>query len=56
MPYDYCTASYLRQAGCSKTKHVELGVEGIHGNGHMMFMEKNSDRIQGLVEGWVQAI
>jgi pimeloyl-ACP methyl ester carboxylesterase len=56
MPYDYCTARYLRQAGCSKTKHVELGEEGIHGNGHMMFMEKNSHRIQGLVERWVQAI
>ncbi|CAJ0551341.1 Ff.00g112710.m01.CDS01 [Fusarium sp. VM40] len=56
MPYDYCTAKYLLQAGCSKTKHVELGEEGIHGNGHMMFMEKNSDKVQGLVEGWVRGI
>ncbi|KAM0194375.1 hypothetical protein ACHAPI_007136 [Fusarium lateritium] len=56
MPYDYCTARYLKQAGCSKTKHVELGEEGIHGNGHMMFMEKNSHSIQELVERWVQEI
>ncbi|CAG1997342.1 unnamed protein product [Fusarium graminearum] len=56
MPYDYCTAKYLEQAGCSKTKHVELGEEGIHGNGHMMFMEKNSNKIQNLVERWIKAI
>jgi pimeloyl-ACP methyl ester carboxylesterase len=56
MPYDYCTARYLQQAGCTETKHIELGKEGIHGNGHMMFMEKNSDEIQNLVEEWVKAI
>ncbi|CRK27727.1 hypothetical protein BN1708_014943 [Verticillium longisporum] len=50
MPYDYCTVDFLRQAGCSRTRHVELGDEGIHGNGHMFFMEKNSDVIQSLLE------
>ncbi|PNP82739.1 hypothetical protein FNYG_03970 [Fusarium nygamai] len=55
MPYDYCIARYLKQAGCSKTKHIELGEVGIHGNGHMMFMEKNSDQIQALVERWVRS-
>ncbi|KAI8656391.1 AB hydrolase-1 domain-containing protein [Fusarium sp. Ph1] len=55
MPYDYCTANYLKQAGCSKTEHVELGDVGIHGNGHMMFMEKNSDGIQAFIERWIQS-
>ncbi|KAL6406746.1 putative fusarubin cluster-esterase [Ilyonectria robusta] len=55
MPYDYCVAQFLRQAGCSKTKHIELGAAGIHGNGHMMFMEKNSDRIQAVLERWVRS-
>ncbi|KAG8676380.1 hypothetical protein FPOAC2_02476 [Fusarium poae] len=55
MLYDHCTAKYLKQAGCSKTKHVELGEERIHGNGHMLFMEKNSDKIQNLVEEWIRA-
>ncbi|EEU43680.1 uncharacterized protein NECHADRAFT_45269 [Fusarium vanettenii 77-13-4] len=55
MPYDYCTADFLRQAGCSKTQHLELGEVGIRGNGHMMFMEKNSDLIQAVLERWVRS-
>ncbi|TLD31595.1 hypothetical protein PspLS_02542 [Pyricularia sp. CBS 133598] len=55
-PYDYCTAKFLVQAGCEKTKHVELGDAGIHGNGHMFFMERNSDDIQKLVSKWIQSI
>ncbi|KAG5996671.1 hypothetical protein E4U43_002824, partial [Claviceps pusilla] len=51
--YDYCTVAYLRQAGCKKTTHLELGKAGIHGNGHMFFMEKNSDLIQGVVRDWI---
>lgn len=52
-PYDYCTVAFLRQAGCHKTEHWELGKMGIHGNGHMLFMEKNSSHIQFLVHKWV---
>lgn len=55
MQYDYCVVQFLRQAGCSKTRHIELGAAGIHGNGHMMFMEKNSDRIQAVLERWVRS-
>ncbi|KAK2596635.1 hypothetical protein QQS21_006311 [Conoideocrella luteorostrata] len=51
--YDYCTVAYLKQAGCRKTKHLELGKIGIHGNGHMFFMEKNSNQIQKVVEKWI---
>ncbi|KAG6822671.1 hypothetical protein H0H93_005104, partial [Arthromyces matolae] len=42
--YDHATAAYLSQAGV-QVKHVKLADVGIHGNGHMMFLEKNSDRI-----------
>ncbi|EHK23519.1 uncharacterized protein TRIVIDRAFT_37774 [Trichoderma virens Gv29-8] len=52
-PYDYCTVSYLKQAGCSKTTHLELAKAGIHGNGHMFFMEKNSDQIQKTIQKWI---
>lgn len=55
-PYDYCSADFLRQAGCSKVKHLELGEEGIHGNGHMFFMEKNSDTIQKLIKRWIESV
>lgn len=55
-PYDYCTAKFLKQAGCSKTLHLELGKVGIHGNGHMFFMEKNSQQIQRVLEKWISVI
>ncbi|KAK8084314.1 hypothetical protein PG997_005585 [Apiospora hydei] len=51
--YDECNVKYLRQAGCSKVEHVELSDVGIHGNGHMFFMETNSDEIQELVHSWL---
>ncbi|POR33810.1 Uncharacterized protein TPAR_06002 [Tolypocladium paradoxum] len=54
--YDYCTAEYLKQAGCSKTKYLALGDIGIRGNGHMFFMERNSNQIQTVVKDWVQGL
>jgi hypothetical protein len=39
-PYDYCTVAFLKQAGCDRADHLELGKAGIHGNSHIMFMEK----------------
>lgn len=51
-PYDYCTVEYLRQAGVN-VQHMELGKEGIHGNGHMFFMEKNNLEIVERVLSWV---
>lgn len=53
-PYDYATAKYFQQAGCHKTEHIELGEFGIHGNGHMFFMEKNSHEIYEVVRDWIQ--
>lgn len=54
-PYDYCTVEFLRQAGCAKAIHLELGKVGIHGNGHMMFMEKNSDKIWERIHKWMKS-
>jgi pimeloyl-ACP methyl ester carboxylesterase len=51
-PYDYCTVGYLRQAGVD-VEHLELGKEGIHGNGHMFFMEKNNLEIAERVLSWL---
>ncbi|KIJ32300.1 hypothetical protein M422DRAFT_184784, partial [Sphaerobolus stellatus SS14] len=53
--YDGCTARYLAQAGVP-IQHLRLEDVGIHGNGHMMFMEKNSAEIvQEVVEPWIFA-
>jgi hypothetical protein len=51
--YDWCTVSYLQQAGVS-VKHLELGNRGILGNGHMMFMEKNSDAVAAELQRWME--
>ncbi|PGG97472.1 hypothetical protein AJ79_09192 [Helicocarpus griseus UAMH5409] len=51
--YDYCTAAYLRQAGVS-VDELALGKAGIHGNGHMLFLEKNSDEIAFKVQEWIE--
>lgn len=56
MTHDYCLARYLVQAGCKKTKHLELGEMGIHGNGHMFFMEKNSDDIFKILHDWIKEL
>jgi hypothetical protein len=51
--YDGCTAEYLVQAGVG-VEHIRLESIGIHGNGHMMFMEKNGLRIaEDVVEKWI---
>ena len=33
---------------------VYLGDRGIHGNGHMMMLESNSDEIAGLTADWIE--
>ena len=54
-PYDYCTVEFLKQAGCAKASHLELGKVGIHGNGHMFFMEKNSESSWGQIHKWLRS-
>lgn len=55
VPYDWCTVQYLQQAGVSTT-HLKLGEHGIHGNGHMMFLEKNSDKVANLIQKSVERL
>ncbi|KAH7923484.1 alpha/beta-hydrolase [Leucogyrophana mollusca] len=51
--YDNCTAQYLVRAGVNTT-HIRLEDLGIYGNGHMMFMEKNSLQIaEQVIEKWI---
>jgi pimeloyl-ACP methyl ester carboxylesterase len=51
-PYEHCTIKYLRQAGVKPT-WMDLGRQGVHGNGHMMMLEKNSDQIADLIVQWL---
>ena len=51
-PYDHCTVRWLAQAGV-KTTFVRLADAGIHGNGHMMMLENNSDAIAGVMADWL---
>ena len=50
--YDHCTVKYLEQAGVHPT-WVKLGEAGIHGNGHMMMLEKNNQEIAAVMTKWL---
>jgi pimeloyl-ACP methyl ester carboxylesterase len=51
--YDHCTVTYLQQAGVS-AKWIKLPGIGIHGNGHMMMLEKNSAEIAAVMARWME--
>ncbi|KAJ6542615.1 hypothetical protein B0H19DRAFT_1171087 [Mycena capillaripes] len=54
--YDNCSVEYLRDAGVS-VEHVSLGDVGIHGNGHLFFIEKNGLQIvDQVVKPWISKI
>lgn len=50
--YDYCTSEFLTQAGVTHD-FVELGKVGIHGNGHVMTIEKNNREIAAKINEWI---
>jgi pimeloyl-ACP methyl ester carboxylesterase len=50
--YDHCTVKYLRAAGVSTT-FMRLAESDIRGNGHMMMLEKNNDRIAAAMMNWL---
>jgi pimeloyl-ACP methyl ester carboxylesterase len=50
--YDNCTVKYLEQAGVHLT-WIKLADVGIHGNGHMMMLEKNNAEIAGVFTRWL---
>ncbi|KAI0757778.1 Alpha/beta hydrolase family-domain-containing protein [Daedaleopsis nitida] len=53
--YDWCTVRYLQQAGMS-VEHISLPDVDIRGNGHMMFLEKNSDILASKVNEWIEKL
>ncbi|HLK49625.1 MAG TPA: alpha/beta fold hydrolase [Bryobacteraceae bacterium] len=50
--FDHCLAKWLNQAGV-KTQFVRLEDAGIHGNGHELMLEKNSDEIARFMDRWI---
>lgn len=52
-PYDWCTVQFLKQAGVS-VEHLQLADIGIHGNGHLVFMEKNSQEVAAVLQKWME--
>lgn len=50
--YDHCTVKYLSQAG-AKTELLRLEDKSIHGNGHMVMLEKNNLDIARVLDDWV---
>ena len=51
-PYDHCTVKYLHQAGV-KPSYIKLADIGIHGNSHVMMLEKNNKEIAGVIAAWL---
>ena len=54
-PYDHCTVKYLEQAGVHST-WIKLADAGIHGNGHMMMLEKNNLEIGAVMSRWLDKV
>jgi pimeloyl-ACP methyl ester carboxylesterase len=52
--YDHCTSRYLKQAGVVNT-HMRLEEQGIHGNGHMVMLEKNNLEVAAVIQKWISA-
>jgi pimeloyl-ACP methyl ester carboxylesterase len=50
--YDHCTSKFLGSMGVEHD-FVRLGDKGIHGNGHMMMLEKNNLDIAAFLNGWM---
>lgn len=50
---DHCDAEWLNQAGVSATL-IRLEDTGIHGNGHMMMLEKNNFEIAAVLDNWIR--
>ncbi len=53
--YDHCTVKYLEQAGVH-VNWIKLSDVGIHGNGHMMMLEKNNMEIAAVMSKWVSKV
>jgi pimeloyl-ACP methyl ester carboxylesterase len=52
--FDHCTAKYLTQAGVKNT-FVRLEDQGLHGNGHMVMLERNNMEVAAFLQKWIAA-
>jgi pimeloyl-ACP methyl ester carboxylesterase len=51
--YDRCTVQFLKQSGVKRVDHLRLADCDIHGNGHMLMLEKNNLAIAKLLQDWI---
>ncbi|KAF7549959.1 hypothetical protein G7046_g8164 [Stylonectria norvegica] len=51
--YDWATVAFMQQAGVG-TQWIRLEDYNIRGNGHLMFLETNSDDIAALIDTWIR--
>ncbi|KAK5992508.1 putative secreted lipase [Cladobotryum mycophilum] len=51
--YDWQTLTFLRDAGV-RVAWIPLEKGRIRGNGHLMFLETNSDRIASMIDEWIK--
>lgn len=52
--YDWATVAFMRQAGL-KTDWIRLEDLRIMGNGHLMFLETNSNQIAAELHSWIKS-
>lgn len=52
-PMDEGTVAYLRQAGCEHVDHLRLADHGLHGNGHLMMIERNHEQVLDVITAWL---
>lgn len=52
--FDHLIVAYLRNLGV-EAEQIELGREGLRGNGHMLMLESNSAEIAELLANWTDA-
>ncbi|KAK1762108.1 hypothetical protein QBC33DRAFT_462173, partial [Phialemonium atrogriseum] len=50
--YDWATVKFLQETG-TQVEHIELAKQGIHGNGPLCFLEKNSNQVAAVLHNWI---
>lgn len=53
-PYDHLTSAFLTQAGVDN-ELVYLSQHGLHGNGHMVMLEKNNHEVADFMIDWLRS-
>jgi pimeloyl-ACP methyl ester carboxylesterase len=54
-PFDHCTVRWLTQAGAS-VDFIHLADLGVHGNGHMVMLEKNNLDVAAVIGNWISRL